>query len=636
MAHGDSQMALDGHVLALLLLVTFLCQVPVDERECGAQQVLLLYIIRGIEEVDSPPPSLADFRTRISSALHAYPNTLELIGEYVDMAFESFDSTDGINELFQAKLPDCLQPFLDEGATPLLIVERRSYIGLYIRRARLAFEMLLHDERMTLSTRAAEWRDSSAGLADQWRSGTHAGAYRAWRDSARSGDYAATKASSHAFFDLTLPGCDQELHQHAMLNLAKFFLDTEGYAAARTTLDEAIRIARTVGDTECMRACDGLLVQLAGMTEHGELTYDTLSSGSYAPLTLWCAERERVKKATPLLCIIQRIFDSVWASRTPGVGAPDADWEPRPSIERQSACPSALLSRTWLDAGVPALLVAYADHVDRLKVRPPRNMDDLALSTAATRALHAAECANYDEALSLLLRVSIVRRVTSFARYKEWHKALWDVMRVKARRRRDRATLRALDQLSDEPAAADALSAVCSLKDSQQPYQSLETLMATIATSERQHLFPLQRTGLTELADLMVVSLDMTKDALRTIEAVLPQALADHNIERRGHAESVYAKCLLATGDVAGASRWLERAGDHFSMADCYSEEATVRYLEARLAHNRGDTILRDAVAERYNEVRTLELAAAHGEPDEMLATVEKLVCAVGQSLCNN
>lgn len=67
------------------------------------------------------------------------------------------------------ELPDCLQPFFEDGAAPSLIVERRSYIGLYIRRARLAFEMLLHDERMALSTRAAEWRDTPYGLADQWR-----------------------------------------------------------------------------------------------------------------------------------------------------------------------------------------------------------------------------------------------------------------------------------------------------------------------------------------------------------------------------------------------------------------------------------------------------------------------------------
>lgn len=460
--------------------------------------------------------------------------------------------------------------------------------------------------------------------------GTHAGAYHAWRTSATNGDYSATLASTHAFFDLTLPGCDQELHQHAMLNLANFFLDTHGYAAARTTLSEAIRVARTVGDTECMRACDGLRVQLAGSTGQGQISDDTLSIGSYAPLVLWCAERERCLRAQPLLTIVQRIFDSTWASRTPGVTGPDADWEPRPSIERQSACPSAVLARTWLDAGVPSLLHAYTAHIARLEARPPRNMAPLALMSGIARALHAAESARYDDALSILLGVDIVRHLSSFALYEQWHMSLWEVMRIRARRRRDRATLLALDERVGAPMQPDAIARVRTLISAQQPYQSLELLMASIAQSERHHLFPIQRIGVAELADLMVTSLHMKDDALHTIEAILPQALADDNAERRGHAESVYAKCLLAAGDSAGAGQWLERAGDDFSLADCYSEEATVRYLEARLAHNCGDTMLRDAAAERYSEVRAAELAAAQGEPDEMLAIVEQVVHAVG------
>lgn len=86
MAHSDSQLVLDGHVLALLLLVTFLCQVPIDETEIGAQPMLLLYLVRAIEEVDVPPANLAEFRARIRAAFEEYPSTLETIGEYVDMA----------------------------------------------------------------------------------------------------------------------------------------------------------------------------------------------------------------------------------------------------------------------------------------------------------------------------------------------------------------------------------------------------------------------------------------------------------------------------------------------------------------------------------------------------------------------
>ena len=124
-----------------------------------------------------------------------------------------------------------------------MLLDRRSYLGLFVRRARLSYEMLLDHERTELVALCLAWRDGrESALIDEWQGTSSrltqvqapARAFRQWRESERRGDYTATKNDLRAFFDYTLPGCDQELHQHALLNLARFHMHTEGWDAART------------------------------------------------------------------------------------------------------------------------------------------------------------------------------------------------------------------------------------------------------------------------------------------------------------------------------------------------------------------------------------------------------------------
>ena len=73
-----------------------------------------------------------------------------------------------------------------------------------------------------------------------------------------------------------------------------------------------------------------------------------------------------------------------------------------------------------------------------------------------------------------------------------------------------------------------------------------------------------------------------------------------------------------------------------FAATENYSEEATCRYLEARLAHQAGDVAARDAAAQRYEDVRMRELRATGGQDeDPCVAPLRTLVTELGRRVCN-
>ena len=80
-----------------------------------------------------------------------------------------------------------------------------------------------------------------------------------------------------------------------------------------------------------------------------------------------------------------------------------------------------------------------------------------------------------------------------------------------------------------------------------QPHQGLEALMRALAASEAQQLYPLRRTCLAVLADVMVLSLGMPSEARALLDEILPQALADENGERRAYVHLVEAKYFIST-----------------------------------------------------------------------------------------
>lgn len=651
MIQWGRQLALDGDRIALVILVTYFCQAPHLPHEARAQGALLVYLVRALESVEPPPTSLDALRTRLAHVLKAYPQTAEGIRTYLAQWFDLLDNVDGLSELFHGKVLECLHPFHDAASAIGTVVDRRSYLGLYLRRTRLSFEMLLDTDRLQLASICAAFRAGHVeGLVDEWKHHPPARAFQTWQAKANQGDVTATKNHLHAFFDMTLPGCDLALHQHALLNLATFHLHTHAYPAARATLDEAILLARTAGDTECMRACDELAQQLAQIDRADDAAdaallarrpaATPLARGAYAPLTLWYADHD-LEQGKPLLAIVQMWADATWASRS-GPPTPSEAWEPRMSLSRSSACASGVLAQVWHQLGVASLAEAYVAHCARRSDGMPSAVSSLPLRAAVTHASLSAGRGAYNEAFHTLIKPSTLREVTDQRAYNVWQAALWRVVEWRARRQEHAATLRMIAKHYPDLRKAVAGTSAAYLDEAKaamhakQPYTSLDALMRALAHAEKQHLFPLQRAALVVLAEVHTTGLSQPAQGLQTIEEVLPFALADDDAEQRGHAKRVYAQCLMSNGAHDRALPWLVRAAQgtssyspDFDATENYRHEASCWYMAAKLAQHTNRTLDTDAMDKYRTAHQKHEDATTSASPDPIFASLAPLWATV-------
>ncbi|KAK0543138.1 hypothetical protein OC845_006272 [Tilletia horrida] len=161
-------------------------------------------------------------------------------------------------------------------------VDRRSTLGMYLRRIRMTFDKADLHQHTCWAKMLCEWRaDESDGREDSQPfehphrpsdSGaegmprndapsalTRIQAFDRYQAALRRGDYSAAKENMFAFFDHTARGSTREMHQHALLNLAALHLEMESPSAAEPALHEAILLARSSRDWECVAACESLL-----------------------------------------------------------------------------------------------------------------------------------------------------------------------------------------------------------------------------------------------------------------------------------------------------------------------------------------------------------------------------------------
>lgn len=363
---------------------------------------------------------------------------------------------------------------------------------------------------------------------------------------------------------------------------------------------------------------------------------DTLKCGAYAPLTLWKAEQDRLR-GRPLLAIVHSLYDTIWAPRAP-FARMEPTWEPRPSIERCAACPSAVLARVWLQLGEPRLAEAYMAHVERLgHTAPPAGYDALALDACATGAYRDTERGAYAAAIAALVAPAQLERITSQALCKEWQAAVWRVLWLRARRQGHVSTLRRLAALcpgvgewhatlTPGPSAAEWLAEAQSMRDAQQPHQCLDPLMKAIAASGAQQLYPLHRTGLVQLAEVQALALAMSTEAKAVLAQVRPQALADENCERRAMFYMAEAKQALASRDVMHARRSLACASADWARVEAWSAQATSVYLERALAQQAGDDAAYAKLCDEHDRVAARVRDAETAPCDPLVAQVERLV----------
>ncbi|CAD6959043.1 unnamed protein product [Tilletia controversa] len=120
-------------------------------------------------------------------------------------------------------------------------------------------------------------------------------AFDRYQSALHRGDYSAAKEHMFTFFDHTARGATREMHQHALLNLAALHLEMDSPAAAEPALHEAILLARTSRDWECVSACESLLkrVQAALVDEQGHEVEESLTEAPSSAVFSTSTERDK-------------------------------------------------------------------------------------------------------------------------------------------------------------------------------------------------------------------------------------------------------------------------------------------------------------------------------------------------------
>lgn len=187
-------------------------------------------------------------------------------------------SCTAVRNATHTELPECLDGLHGVNTERAMRLERRSYLGLFVRRARLSYEMLLDHERIELVDLCRAWRDGRAtALTDEWQ-GTHSFLRQSMRLPAPFGSGARANAAATIqrpkttcthFSTIRCRGATKS-YTSTLCSISRASICTQRAGRLRAlyvpsltqALDEAILLARTVDDAECMRACDRYVAQL--------------------------------------------------------------------------------------------------------------------------------------------------------------------------------------------------------------------------------------------------------------------------------------------------------------------------------------------------------------------------------------
>ncbi|CAO1636776.1 unnamed protein product [Parajaminaea phylloscopi] len=298
---------------------------------------------------------------------------------------------------------------------------------------------------------------------------------------------------------------------------------------------------------------------------------------------------------------------------------------PRTMISQSSARPWPTLSYLHSRAGDVANARAYrslADAEPYAKGLTPAGNEDR-LSLQLQEAWELAEAGQYDNALQGLTQVRIIESL-SLKEYRRWAWGIWRILHLAMRRAGDKVVTAKIsriatgrDEMDDQieehedvdemglasPGSDHSPSSPLHLADVQlnQLLQEAESLVEAgqgerAVVSTTQLLDATQRLGRSVLngrARLLLARIqgfvftDHHRQALQTVEDMMPAYLADHNVERKGDVCWTYARLILAAAKAsarAGSSllstsggyaleevracvRWLERAREFYIRA---------------------------------------------------------------------
>ncbi|SPO20705.1 uncharacterized protein UTRI_00181 [Ustilago trichophora] len=459
---------MNGEIIAILVLFNFHCRVQLNDEAQVARKQLLLFLMDKIYQTRSPSPSYAAFTDELRAAMQDEQENSRIMIDYLDGMLNLLDVPDGLTKLFNERLNKIMPSYEPMGmlnATDIFF-ERRSFFGLYFRRMKLVFDSLDLQARDHLTASAHAWREGLLGTSQFYESIDMATsplsdarlvAFRDYQLGLLRGDYAMAKDNMEKFFDFYAPGADRELHQHTLLHLAAFHVRTDSFSAAKAALDEAISLARSANDGDCISACESLMLRIQGV---GTSTLAATLGAAPAMTTealrqpvsdaVWKARCDLAKgrSAVEVLHDLEDRFAPAQPSRE-ALAASEAALElmddSKRRLGRDVIQGDAEVARLWDLLGQPALADVYQDRVDidthgrvLSSLQEESRMD--CICHKATRLSRAGQ---YEEALSLMISPTTYQAI-SFSQYTIWHRTIGDVLRLRATRREDQAVLRLL------------------------------------------------------------------------------------------------------------------------------------------------------------------------------------------------
>ncbi|PWN22674.1 hypothetical protein BCV69DRAFT_296654 [Microstroma glucosiphilum] len=654
---------------------------------------LLIYLVRCWDGVKPPPSSLDQLCHTLRACLLSAPDSdsthhlaqvecligwlraqwaqaLETAGA---RSYPSF--TPWLHGVFETSI-QYLVAMEEEGIPDMTDrkIDKRSPLGIAVRRMALAYDDLDKISQIkVLERNARAWcrgdADAQFSKAEASGSGdislpTRMQVFDEYQRARHRGDYSATKEQLHRFFDYAPPAGPRgailaqrsKLHHHALLNLAGFQIEMEEWALAEMTLKEAITLARTEKDEQCLSMCnslnrrleaaanqlateDGRRIPVAGPSTPWRPAERSMQRGRLYADDLWDASRA-AREGSDVLQITTEVQRLVRLPLPASLTKPQG---PSPVVKPGSAIPSGDPQRTMItqDAVRPWATAAYlssrmgdvrsARRYRRLAREEPyrdrpalREADELVMRLQEAYAL--AEEGKYDDGLELMLDTNLLKRM-SLADYRKWTKVIYQVLHLRARRAGALQAARRISVLAcgkeempegEEGIDQHLLSLYAvgrAFADANEGPRAMEPLLQLLQDARDCSHLVLYRRGTVLLARVLAVNMGLEKVGCEMMDDVMPELLADHNLERRAESSYAYARVLLAASPrktapeahlAKRAISWLLSArSDLQKVAEAPPALLPVLNLLARLYHILDDITRRDEVSEEYLDVKS-------------------------------
>ncbi|KAJ1041186.1 hypothetical protein NDA11_006746 [Ustilago hordei] len=477
---------MNGETIAILILFNFHCRVQLNDEAQTSRKKLLLFLMDKIYQTRPPSTSYSAYVDELRAAMEAEQDNCRIMIDYLDGMFHLLDVPDGLTKLFNEKLNRIMPTYEPTGmlnATDIFF-ERRSFFGLFFRRMKLVFDSLDLQARDHLTASARAWREGHLAASLDYDlnemdvsplSDARLTAFRDYQLGLFRGDYAMAKDNMERFFDFYAPGADRELHQHTLLHLAAFHLQTESFSAAKAALDEAISLARSANDGDCIAACESLMHRIQGVgtsvlasVPASSQAFSSGESRTTCNDAVWKVRCElaRGRSAVEVLQNLENEFAPTQPSKE-ALAASEASLElmndAKRRLGRDAVEQDAEVSHLWSLLGQPSLADVYQNraHFDVDDHTLSASQEETRMDCICRKAKRLAQAGQYEEALTILVSTKAYHGIP-VSQYTTWHNAIGDVLRLRAIRREDEAALRLLaENLPTRESAMDG----CDIED---------------------------------------------------------------------------------------------------------------------------------------------------------------------------